>query len=633
MFKSIAFIAFLFLVGMASCFAQVGCFTILPDSLGCAPFKVNVINCFTVGQPVSYNVDLARAPNGWFQADLTLRGDTSHTYTQAGIYVLAQAPSGQFRNPFKRQIHIFDQNSKPVFKLGTCQNLLQIHLKDTIFKRYKITVNGSTSFATTFRQDTVINIPFAIAGADSALAKVQIAGIYPAQCGNTLVNDSIFIYGSNRASRLLQVRQAGTSPNFTYDIDLKSVRGKLALLQIKDLNSTVLSSTTFLSTNSGQRSFQFALSTDSLVFRIADLDACPVPSPPDSLFGFKPIVVQTGLLVSGTIGAFPTNFIAQVLKNGTERSNSNPPLAWQDSLSAQCGVQDCFQYVFAQPSNPDKAFISSPVCLSGAAAGSAKLPTYTTSSFADGAFQLGFVSPSPIQSLASSSVPFSAFTPGKSFSFKVALPYVQASPCFTLTFLDSCGNTSPLPMRICAPLLRGTATDKGDAQLSWQTPLADDSISSAIGDTLTSRGQTGQMLNTIELLGKTSFTDRSKYPDNLITYSLAYSGTDAGFNFNFRSNPVAIQRNPLLIIPTAFSPNDDGSNDKLKVYQERVNGFKIKIYNKWGEIVFATENVNFAWDGRFKGSVVPFDTYNTVVEYRDQSGKNYKRRTTLTILN
>ncbi|RYY42548.1 MAG: gliding motility-associated C-terminal domain-containing protein, partial [Chitinophagaceae bacterium] len=60
---------------------------------------------------------------------------------------------------------------------------------------------------------------------------------------------------------------------------------------------------------------------------------------------------------------------------------------------------------------------------------------------------------------------------------------------------------------------------------------------------------------------------------------------------------------PDLLVPTAFSPDGDGIND---VFRPIVLGMKslnsFKVYNRWGQLVFSTTQVNNGWDGRFKGA-------------------------------
>lgn len=58
---------------------------------------------------------------------------------------------------------------------------------------------------------------------------------------------------------------------------------------------------------------------------------------------------------------------------------------------------------------------------------------------------------------------------------------------------------------------------------------------------------------------------------------------------------------PNIFIPNAFTPNDDGHNDRLCFRGEYLIDFHFALYTRWGEKVFETHNVDDCWDGRYKG--------------------------------
>ncbi len=63
--------------------------------------------------------------------------------------------------------------------------------------------------------------------------------------------------------------------------------------------------------------------------------------------------------------------------------------------------------------------------------------------------------------------------------------------------------------------------------------------------------------------------------------------------------------NQLMYIPNAFTPNSDGTNDCFKVYPTEdvdVLDFHIQIFDRWGNLIYESLDINFCWDGFFKGS-------------------------------
>lgn len=74
-------------------------------------------------------------------------------------------------------------------------------------------------------------------------------------------------------------------------------------------------------------------------------------------------------------------------------------------------------------------------------------------------------------------------------------------------------------------------------------------------------------------------------------------------------------RDPFLIyIPTAFSPNDDGINEVFYAQGEGIRTFRMIIYNRWGEPLFDTANMENGWDGTYKGKQVEAGVYTYHVE-------------------
>jgi len=74
--------------------------------------------------------------------------------------------------------------------------------------------------------------------------------------------------------------------------------------------------------------------------------------------------------------------------------------------------------------------------------------------------------------------------------------------------------------------------------------------------------------------------------------------------------------NVRLDLPTAFTPNFDGTNDGLSLIHYGIKElYEFKIYNRWGELVFdAGNNLNAVWDGSFKGKKQEVGSYVAYVK-------------------
>jgi gliding motility-associated-like protein len=57
-----------------------------------------------------------------------------------------------------------------------------------------------------------------------------------------------------------------------------------------------------------------------------------------------------------------------------------------------------------------------------------------------------------------------------------------------------------------------------------------------------------------------------------------------------------------IYIPNIFSPNGDLNNDVLYVRSHNIKTMDLNIYNRWGEKVFETKDINMGWDGTYKNA-------------------------------
>lgn len=70
-----------------------------------------------------------------------------------------------------------------------------------------------------------------------------------------------------------------------------------------------------------------------------------------------------------------------------------------------------------------------------------------------------------------------------------------------------------------------------------------------------------------------------------------------------------------IYVPSAFSPNNDGFNDDFFAGTSDVVKFNMKIYSRWGLLVFETNNPKATWDGKVDGQLAQDDMYVYVITY------------------
>jgi len=86
-----------------------------------------------------------------------------------------------------------------------------------------------------------------------------------------------------------------------------------------------------------------------------------------------------------------------------------------------------------------------------------------------------------------------------------------------------------------------------------------------------------------------------------------------------------------VYVPTAFSPNGDGTNDLFKVMGNCIKGMTLAIYDRWGNAVYESTDPNGVWNGTWKGQNLNTGTYvySLVVTDADNNTVNKKGNVTL----
>lgn len=75
------------------------------------------------------------------------------------------------------------------------------------------------------------------------------------------------------------------------------------------------------------------------------------------------------------------------------------------------------------------------------------------------------------------------------------------------------------------------------------------------------------------------------------------------------SNEMEVYPEMTVYIPNAFTPNDDGVNDTFGVVGAGIANFSMVIYNRWGQLMFESTEVDQHWDGTYKGNTPALGSY------------------------
>ncbi|RDC62986.1 T9SS type B sorting domain-containing protein [Adhaeribacter pallidiroseus] len=203
-------------------------------------------------------------------------------------------------------------------------------------------------------------------------------------------------------------------------------------------------------------------------------------------------------------------------------------------------------------------------------------------------------------------------------------------PCYQATYTDPCGLISALSNQACPTMLNGTFNSaENRVNLRW---------SAYIGFTLVpqytvevSDEATGQLLGSFAVGSNTTFIDsKLNTASQILAYRIKVTSANPG-EISY-SNKVVIAQNFSAFIPTAFSPNNDGLNDVFELKGKFIQTLNLKIYNRWGQIIFESKNPNEGWNGKINGQDAPVGTYVYSFTAQDLNGNLIQRKGSVTLI-
>jgi gliding motility-associated-like protein len=155
-------------------------------------------------------------------------------------------------------------------------------------------------------------------------------------------------------------------------------------------------------------------------------------------------------------------------------------------------------------------------------------------------------------------------------------------------------------------------------------------------DTTICEGMTIQLQPTIQNPQGVNYVwnNGATTPSIAITQTGIYGLTATNY-CGSKSDEIIISKGVCKIyIPSAFTPNNDGLNDIFRVsFGENITKFRLQVYNRWGGIVFQTNDIHKGWDGKINGLLQSNGVYVWLIIYKTVTdSKEQMMRGTVTLI-
>jgi gliding motility-associated-like protein len=90
--------------------------------------------------------------------------------------------------------------------------------------------------------------------------------------------------------------------------------------------------------------------------------------------------------------------------------------------------------------------------------------------------------------------------------------------------------------------------------------------------------------------------------------------------------------NCIYYLPNIFTPNSDGKNDILYLRGKGIEYFTLYIYDRWGEKVFQTSDLNFGWDGKLYGKPMQDAVFTYYIKGKCLNGEDIDKKGNVTLV-
>lgn len=118
-----------------------------------------------------------------------------------------------------------------------------------------------------------------------------------------------------------------------------------------------------------------------------------------------------------------------------------------------------------------------------------------------------------------------------------------------------------------------------------------------------------------------TFANPTNYYDEPGSYLITLVAIDEKGCTDTIVKPINIEEEWYIYVPNTFTPDGDRHNNDFRAVTVGIKSLGIGIYNRWGELVFTSNEINFIWDGTYNGLYTPDGTFTYTIEFITNSGR------------
>lgn len=584
---------------------------------GCAPFTVRITNYQLVNTcdgdapcQISWEKGVTTSPSS--------DGILTHTYLNPGTYNLKINYSGGV-GPDSVEVTVYPY-VQPTFEVYTCSgNDVQVRVTDTNYDSYIIDFNGTE---------------VEVLRGSSPVTHTMTSGDIRVRGKNANSDDNCVPPALRSVTLPLppfthRINQLVITNSSTIDLEMTTQQNVLYRLEVSVNNGSFQNVGNLVDVSTRTVT---GLNTDNnfYCFRLGKVDPCAGSVDYSDAVCSADLAVtaqnNTNSLTWNTSITGVDNFT--IIRNGIQL----PPLTattYSDG-DVDCGTEYCYQII---TNYADATSTSAMRCVT-AISNDVPNPVNEITSVVDGDQVNLTWQPDAVFDAETYTVfrqaaggPFNQVQDGITITQYTDESYSTSNQyCYQIHYEDVCGNTSSSGVSACPIVLSYTTNNDDEIILTWSayTGWASGVQRYELYKYDLQHNQPGSPIN----MGlATTFTD-ADLADQGYYYVIQAVPNDSDNNESV-SNEVLAIRGLRFAYPKAFTPDNQGPtvNETFKVFvtEEFIDSFEMKIFNRWGEMIFSTSDLLKGWDGKFNGTAQPEGTYTFIATLKDKTGRTYKR--------
>ena len=210
------------------------------------------------------------------------------------------------------------------------------------------------------------------------------------------------------------------------------------------------------------------------------------------------------------------------------------------------------------------------------------------------------------------------------------LPFNSAVKYLAIEVYDICDNKSPIGNVGSNINLIGDVTSSYDIELSWNTYYG--WVDGFQDYYLTIKNSNGELIDSVSTGGQTTYILAvADQEEQTMIFTVWAVPVISGIQYS-RSNILVFERTPIISIPNSFTPNGDGLNDQFIISGKFINSYELQIFNRWGEVLYQTNDLEVGWDGTSNEKTMPVGNYAYRMKIKDLNDNEYIRIGSILIL-